>query len=313
MLDAMQLNSSTLRPDYRLNNNFNMSKPVFGSAEEKAEEPADSVEVSEPEDTVKAGPDKGGETKAEEQQFSIKNAAHQFSHGFIDPLRQLVELMKEPKGLAAAAVGGIGIGFVANKVKSFPKYALVATSAIGVYNIGKGVVELVSAESVEEKEESFNTMGKGSFYTVSSLLPATNIARSHNLLKTENTNPVKSLIAVWQGTIDDASRIFKNFDKPDEIRKILGMATAGNATVEAADAVTPDTDLDVEVDLTDIPTAKPGTPLDVVEELVPEDSTARALVETSKNLMTNPGVTAQMGTMQSPGSAANDSNHNLAA
>ena len=73
-----------------------------------------------------------------ERKFSLKNAGKEFCQGFATPFQELVNLVKNPKGLATAAIGGIGIGALSKNVKSFPKFAIIGTSLIGIWNIAKG-------------------------------------------------------------------------------------------------------------------------------------------------------------------------------
>jgi len=316
MINHQAIGDTAIRPVLKLNNSINVKKIAFTS--EELEEPQDSFEKqsSEANDDIvdEAGNDEPEETEppvdtkmentphiASEpggRKFSVANAAREFCSGFAEPLKQLVKLVENPKGLATAAVGGISIGWVASKVKSFPKYALAATAAISVFNVGKGIINLVKAENVEQRENSFKDMGKGSFYAVTTLLPATNVAKSQKLIADgEKTNVITSLGKVLKSTGDDILGIVKNLDKPDKIRQILGMSTVGAVGTGVADAVQPDSP-DADIDLPDINPSKEAKPqetiLDVARDLVPENSSVNNWVDAANKTVTDPTHAVQL-------------------
>lgn len=219
MVNNVALNCGSMRPELQFGKKIN-AKLAFGS--EKIKEPEDGFEAEKKAD----GEEEINEQAAKpERKFSIKNAGSNFWQGVTSPIRQMID---NPK-IAGAAVAG---GFVLKKVvKDYPRvglFSLAGTVGIAAYNVGKGLYNLVKAETPKAKENSFYDIGQGTIYGTMALLPAPKIAKANGIKDAEHIGHIKALSKCLMETPKAAKEIV------DAISKGKGLATALGAGITTA-------------------------------------------------------------------------------
>jgi hypothetical protein len=150
MINNAVLNSQKLRADLPLVKIApkQLSKLGFGSEDNEK----DNVNISSSE-TQKEAP---------ARKFSINNAFGNYVDGLISPLTQLIDSVKTPGGAIKTAASMLFMKHMLKNVPSLKRPLIVVTAALGVFNLGLGVKNIVkNKDDAEAQEESFKELGKG--------------------------------------------------------------------------------------------------------------------------------------------------------
>ncbi len=187
----------------------NNSRPAFGSTEEQ---PSISSEGVQPDEFAKTAgcescegagcpacrnPEKPEKTSPPQAYEGINwsRAGKKFLEGVKSPIDAIAE---HP---ATAFVAG-GVVYVINKVANklnltkIPKFAIYMTAGIATFNVGKGLYDVATGETAEEKENGFKDIGQGAIYGALAVYPARSVAIADKVPKVTAETP--RLNAFWQ-------------------------------------------------------------------------------------------------------------------